>query len=804
MGFSSLAADFRHAVRAVRKDWLFFCLSTLIVGLGIGACTSVFSVLRPLLLKDLPLEDADRLVWITNAAEGSLSETASRTNNLRDFRELSRSFDGLTGYFAFFEFRTHNLIGRGEPERLVGVDVAGDFLDVLGVDLAYGRNFAPEESVWGGRPAIILTHSFWRRSFGGDPAVVGQSVTLGDRPHEIVGVLPASFDFSSIFVPQSEVDFLKPFPISEETDGWGNTLAIIGRLKKDATVQSARADLESVTAGLREADPERWGLGAVVSDLRSHISGPFRIAGGLLTAASLLVWVIVSVNLSSLLLVRASTRAPEMAIRSALGASRRRLVRQLLAESFLFSVAGAALGLGLAALAVRLVRAHPGLDVPLLAGASLDARAFSVALGMAALTALIAGGAPALAGTRRRAEGLRAAGRSQGTAAAGRWREAAVIVEVALACALLISGGLLLKSFYEVLRVDLGYETGSIVRWQLNPTRGFEGGEARRAYFEDMVSSVEALPAVEAVGLIDSSPLGKHRRWNLGGAGLDYDGKPSLDAFVHFADHRYFPTLDIPLREGRLFLPSDSEDSTPVVVLNESAAEAVFKGEQALGRTVTVGLDDRQVVGIVADIRHRSIEEGAGLQAYIPFTQGFDHDALELMVRSSLPASALAPGVAAALKRLDPTLPVGEFTALSAVVDRALSARRFTMQSLGLFAACAVVLTVLGLYGVLSCAVDERVREFGIRMALGATGGAIHRQVLGKSLGLVAVGLALGLGAAYPLSRSAESLLYGVDALDPTVYAVMALLLLAVGALSGIPPARRAAGTEIVEVLKGD
>ncbi|MEM6796567.1 MAG: ABC transporter permease [Acidobacteriota bacterium] len=798
-----LSADFRYALRSVRKDLRFFALAVLIVGIGIGACASVFSVLSPLVLRDLPFRQADRLVWIANEGEGGMSAVTSRTKNLSDFRELSRTFEGLTGYFAFFEFRTHNLIGSGEPTRLVGVDVAGNFLDVLGVDLAHGRNFLPEESVWGGRPAIILTHGLWQRHFAADPAIVGRSVTLGNEPHEVVGVLPASFDFASVFVPQSRVDFLKPFPISDETDQWGNTLSMIGRLRDGATVKSAQADLDAVLAGLREADPERWGLGAVVTDLRAQIAGPFQAAGWLLAAASLLVMVIVSVNLSNLLLARGSARAPEMAVRSVMGASRWRLMRQLLVESSLFSLAGSLVGLGLAVAAVRFVRSYPALEVPLLSSVRVDGAAFALALALALVTALVAGSVPAWIGTRSQAATLRAAGRGA-SSLGGRWREAMVVVEVALACSLLITGGLLLKSFFEVLKVDLGYETEQIVRWQLNPTRSFEDEAPRLAYYRNLVSSVEALPSVDAVGLTDTGPLGKNRAWGLSVPGFEYDGASSLTTFLHMVDPGYLPTLRIELLEGRIFTAGDTADTSPVVVLNETAARDAFKGEPALGRTVMVGLEERQVVGVVADIRHRSVEEDSGRQAYLPVAQGGDHSALEMMVRSSLPAAALAPEVISTLQRLDSTLPVQEFTAFSSVLDRALSARRFTVQSLAAFAAAAVLLAVLGLYGVLSCAVDERVREFGVRMALGATGGSILRRVLGRSLLLVSGGLMLGLGAAYGIAGSAESLLYGVDSLDPAVFFGMPRLLLGVGAFSGLAPALRAAGTELAEVLRAE
>ncbi len=296
------AQDARYALRSIRKDFRFFAFAMLIIGLGIGASTTVFSVMSPLMLRPLPFVKPERLVWVANSGTGGMSAVTSRTANLRDFRELNRSFEGLTGYNAFFEEESSNLVGVGEPERLVGVGVVHDFLEVLGVDPLIGRNFVLEEGIWGGRRAVILSHAFWTRRFGGDPSVVGTKVSLNNAPHEVVGVLPESFDFPSVFAPNSRVDFLKTWPISDETDRWGNTLSMIGRLKPEATVASAQADLDLIMEGLEEAEPKRWGLGARVSDLQSQIAGPFRSGFLLLAAAAAAVLLIVCVNLSNLLL----------------------------------------------------------------------------------------------------------------------------------------------------------------------------------------------------------------------------------------------------------------------------------------------------------------------------------------------------------------------------------------------------------------------------------------------------------------------------------------------------------------------
>ncbi len=369
---SGLAQDARSAVREIRRDFGFYAFAALIIGLGIGANTAVFSVMSPLLLKPLPFDNSDRLVWVARAASGGMSAITSRTSNLRDFRAMNQSFELLTGYDAFFEQNSYNLVGDGVPERLAAVRVARNFLEVLGVQPLIGRNFVEEESVWDGRPAAILTHRIWIRRFGADPSIVGRSITLNDIPTEVVGVLPAAFDFSSTFTPGSPVDFLLPYPISDETDRWGNTTAIIGRLTPGATVASAQTDLDLVIDRLEAADPERWGLGAAVSGLKEQISGGFRSAMYLLAAAAGAVMLIACANLSNLLLARGSKRHKELAIRSVLGGSRKRLIRQLLMESLTLSLCGAVIGICIAWGATEIIAGTAAVKIPMLQSVSVD------------------------------------------------------------------------------------------------------------------------------------------------------------------------------------------------------------------------------------------------------------------------------------------------------------------------------------------------------------------------------------------------------------------------------------------------
>ncbi len=805
MNLITLAQDARYAARAVRKDLGLFVFAICIVGIGIGACTAIFSVLSPLLLKALPFEEPERLVWIANDGEGGMSAVTSRASNLRDFRELSRSFDGLTGYNAFFEQGGYNLGAGDQPQRLIGVGVAGDFLDVLGVQPAVGRGFNAEESRFGGPNAVVLSHGFWQRQFAGDSAIVGQAIPLNEEPFQVVGVLPPTFDFASIFAPHTRVDFLRVFPISDETDRWGNTLTMVGRLAPGVSVTQAQGDLERVIKGLQEADPERWGLGAVVEGMQEKIAGPFRSALWLLAIAAGAVMLIVCVNLSNLLLAKSSRRRNEMAVRSALGASRFRLVRQMLIESSILSGGGALLGLVISLIVVRFVSGLQGLSIPMLSDVVLDGRALLFSVALACCVGLIVGILPALQiSAGREASVFRGARRGMSASRhSTRFREILVVGEVAMACILLVLGGLLLRSFQNVLEVDLGFSPNEVVAWQINTSRDFEQHPDAVAHLRQIARTVEAIPGVSSVGLSDAIPLGRNRTWPLGAPGYTYeDDRSAFSTFPHMVDTGYLRTLDIPLVAGRHFAQEDEGDRPLVTILNETAAQKVFHGEDPLGRKVMISGNETEVVGIVKDIRHRSLEVGSGPQMYLPMAQVPAFNTLDLVVRSSVSAPALAQSVSEAIRSVDPSVPTLEYKTLASVVESSVSPRKLTLQLLMAFAATALVLAALGIYGVLSYSVAERVPEISIRMALGETGMEVLRRVVGKTLLLATIGLSLGAVGALFVSRGVQSMLYGVQAADPWTFIGMAVLLLLVAGLAGLIPALRASRTNVASVLR--
>jgi predicted permease len=802
--WNSLSQDIRYAFRTVRRNVGFFAVAALIIGLGIGASTAIFSVVNPLLLRELPFEEPERLTWIANTGTGgSLSSVTSRCWNLRDYRAMNSSFDQMSGYFAFFDYIGFTLSGDGDPERLTGVPVAIDFLDILGVQPQVGRNFVEEEDLWSTPTAVILSHSFWQRRYGGDPAIVGQSITLNNGPINVVGVLPASFDFASFFSPGARIDFLIPYPISDETNQMGNTLSMVGRLKPGVSLETAQIDLDRINEQLAEADPSRWGLGAAVTNLQEQITGGFRSAMLLLSGAAGLVMLIVCANISNLLLARAATRRKEMAVRTALGASRMRLIRQLLTESFVLSGFGALLGVFIAYAVTRVVSGSNALSIPMMQAVSIDGTALMFTLVAAVAAGLLFGIAPALQislGRQHAALTDASRGSSEGRAG-GRFREGLVVAEVALACVLLVGGGLLLRSFLSVLDVDLGFQPEGVAAWRVESSRQFADTAEQRVYYQGLAREVEALPGIISVGMSDTLPLGRNRSWGAAAKGEVYEQGQNPGAFPRLVDSGYLQTMRVPLLAGRYFTPDDTSDSELVVVINEALARALWPTRDAVGQILMQGDTEWLVVGVIVNVRHTSLEEEGRNEMYFPIMQHQDWGAVELVTRSEVPPETLVNSVRGTLRSVDPTLPTDGYQTLNEIVERAVSPRRFILLLLDAFALTALVLASLGIYGVLSYSVSRRAAEIGIRMALGASAAQVQRRVLFRTLALTSVGVVIGLIAAFSMTRVVESLLFGVEGTDPLTYAAVILVLGIIAGLAGYLPARRASRIDPMTVL---
>jgi putative ABC transport system permease protein len=813
--FQSLGRDIGHALNTLRRNPSFTLFAAVVMGLGVGAATTVFSVLKPLVLAPLPVKDPGRLVWIANSGSStnaSLSAVTSRTGNLRDFRERTRSFTGLTGYYAFFEQDSYTLTGAGEPERLIGVGVAGNFLDVLGVQPLLGRSFNEAESQWEGPGAVILTYGYWQRRFAGDRSVVGRVLTLNGTPRTVVGVLPPSFDFSSMFSPGVTVDFLRPFAIGAQTDRYGNTLVILGRLKPGVTPPQAQADLDAVLATLKEEQPDRWGLGARLTPLQDKIAGHFRPALMLLAAAAGTLLLIVCVNLSNLLLARAPGRAREVAVRKAMGAPRGTIARQLVLETLGISLLGSLVGAALAWGATRFAATGAKtMKVPLLNDVRVDGSALLLAVGVAILAGLLVALVPALqVSDGEEATVLRASGHgSSASRGARRLRDGLVVAEVTLACTLLVVGGLLVRSFRAVLDVNLGWDPSHAVAWQVRPTDRFASSTAQADFYANLTRKVGEIPGVERVGVVDALPLGWNRSWVFTRPDQP-DSQERTDRSNRFAffpflvDPGYVPTMKIALVAGRNLASTDAADAPPVVLMNESGARRVFPEGNPVGRYILFNERNVEVVGITRDIHNVSPETAPGIQVYFPLAQRGGMSVMSMVVRSELPTARLAAAVSATLKQIDPAMPTHEFWTLESTVDRAVSARRFTLAILTVYGVVALLLAGLGIYGVLAQNVAERTPEIGIRMALGATAGSVMGGVLVRTLALAGGGTVLGAVLAAWSGRLVGSLLYGVRATDPITYAGMALVLMVVAGVAGLLPARRAARTGGVRALRAD
>jgi predicted permease len=795
----------RYAFRTLLRDRGFFAVAVLIIGLGIGANTAIFSVINPLLLRPLPFHDPERLVWIANTGKGGgLSTATSRTSNLRDYRRLNQSFESLTGYNAFFDYRSYVLVGEGEPEPLVGVGVAQDFLDVLRIQPEIGRNFVNEECVWNGRRAVILTHSFWSRRFGSDPGIVGRSITLNDQVTAVVGVLPSSFDFASVFSPASRIDFLIPFPICDETDRNGNTLVIIGRLGPGVTIQEAQAELDLIIQQLKEADPARWGLGAAVTGLQEKVTGRFRRALVVLACGVGVVLLIACTNLSNLLLARAASRRKEIAVRRALGAGRSRLIRQMLTESLLLSGCGAAVGVLIALAVTRAVATTSAISIPLLQAVSIDATALLFTLIVAVATGLLFGIVPALQISGAHEYDVltdSSRGSSEGKSRT-RIREVLAVSEVALALVLLVGAGLLLRSFLTLMDVDLGFQPESAAAWRIETGQRYSDFTERNAFYERLVSSVEAVPGIESIGLTDTLPLGRNRSWGIRAKGQVYQEGENPIAFPRMVDSGYIKTMRIPLIAGRNFTPHDTTDKESVIIINEALARRLWPDRDPIGQKIWLARREWRVVGLVANVRHSSLEEEAGLEMYIPISQLADWRNLELVVRTKLRPESVAPDVRAVLRAVDPSLPTSDFQTLGQIVDRAVSPRRFTLLLIGAFSMTALLLASIGIYGVVSYSVSQQTQEIGIRMALGASAAQVQRRIVVKTLTLTSLGILMGAVGAFALSRLMASLLYGVSPTDPLTFVVMMLLLTLISALAGHLPARRASRLDPMSVLR--
>jgi len=811
MNLDIFMQDLKFTLRTLWKDPSFTIVAVLILALAIGANIAVFSVVNTLLLRPLPFPNAHELVWIAPPpTKCGLSCATYSTDAYDEFRAGSRSYQDVTGYFAFSSADNLSLGLGGAPIPATSIDVIHNFFQVLGVQAQMGRVFNADDARNGAAPVVLLTNAWWKRQFNADSNIVGKAFDMNGRQTTVIGVLPAAFDFGAVFAPGTKVDAITPLNLYGPPRDWGNIITMIGRMKPGITVAQTVDEAARVAPHMcwNNKHPETCGdyKGAVVPvPLKDYISGKVRRSLVVLWSAVGAILLIACVNLSNLLLARGAARSKEFAMRGALGASRVRIVRQLLTESMVLAGGGAVFGLMLAWVLVSWLAHQGAIALPLLSTLHLDGTALLWTLLIAVFAAMAFGLVPGLRMSGGNVyESLKDAG--PGATASRkheRIRSVLVVSEVALACMLLVGAGLLLRSFMRVLDVDLGFQPDRAAAIKVdyddnvpNDKDGSLGAAKRAVIFQQILTRVSALPGVEAAGFTDYLPLGQNRSWGLPfPKGL----KPpqGVDGpLVYVITPGYMRAMGTPIR-GRDFSWSDGPKGEQVVMINKSYAKYVsglgaWSDGDALNKPLgNGGGPDLHVVGIVDDVHEETVDGDAGWQIYYPSTQATPSGA-EMVVRTTLPPATLATSVLSTLREMNPKQPAAEFKPIQMLVNHAVSGRQFFMLLVLAFATLGLLLAALGIYGVISYTVTRQTQEIGIRMALGATAGLVQRQVLTGTLRLALIGIVIGAGASIVGARLISSLLFETSPWDAITYVSMAVTLLAVAALSGYVPAFRA------------
>ena len=820
MKLDILLQDLRYTVRTLSRDPGVTIVAVLILALGIGANIAVFSVVNTLLLRPLPFLNAQELVWIAPPPQKcGLSCATYSTDAYDEFRMYTHSYQDVTGYFAFSSPGNLSLSLGGAPIPATSIDVIANFFQVLGVQPAMGRVFRPEDGRNGALPVVLLSDAWWRRQFNSDPAIVGKAFDMNGQQTTVIGVLPRSFDFGAVFSPGAKVDAITPLNLYGPPRDWGNIITFIGRMKPGVSLVQAQQDAVAAEPHMcwNNKQPQSCGQykdGVVPVPLKDYVSGRLHRALIVLWSAVGMILLIACVNLSNLLLARAATRSKEFAMRTALGASRSRIVAQLFAESLILSAAGAILGLALAAVLLAWLGHQGAIALPLLSTLHIDGAALGWTVFIAVFAAVFFGLVPGLRmASGNLQESLKDSGAGTGQSRSHeRLRSILVVTEVALACVLLVGAGLLLRSFVKVLDVDLGFqpEHAAAVKVEYDDNAPTQAAsiQKRTAIFQQILARVGSLPGIEAVGISDYLPLGQNRAWGTPfPKGAKRPDKVETGPLVYVITPGYLRAMGTRLR-GRDFTWDDGPKSENVVMIDEGFARflshfANWPNGNALGQIITNGGQDNRIVGIVDDVHEESVEGETGWQIYYPATQNGPVGA-QLVIRTTLPPSSLASSVLAALRELNPKQPAAEFRPIQTLVDHANSPRQFFMLLVAAFAALGLLLAALGIYGVISYSVTQRTQEIGIRMALGATMANVQLGVLVKTLRLALIGVVTGTVASLIASNAISALLFDTAPTDPITFAAIILLLGAVALLAGYIPARRASRINPMVALRNN
>jgi putative ABC transport system permease protein len=791
--------DLRYAARALRKNPGFTAIAALTLALGVGATTAIFSVVNAVMLRPLPFTEPDRLVriWESNVERGWPTFAVSHPNFL-DWRSQSRAFESLAATTNAGFTWTSN----GEAEVIPGLSVTATFLPTLKISPALGRNFLADEDRPGGNTRVVLLgDGFWRRAFGADPTVVGRTITLNSQPYTIIGVLPPSFRWGN------NNDMLAPLAPDPARNRADHRLLVIGRVADDSSIDQARTELETIAARLGQQFPEsNKGWGIVVNSFDDWlIPETTRRSLLVLLGAVALVLLIACVNVVNLLLARASGRQRELSIRVAMGASRRRVVRQLLFEASLLAIVAATIGIVIAFASTRLLVALGPDSVPRLDELSIDARVFAFAVLVALSMMLIFASVPAIHAARQDPQdGLRADGRSV-TSGSGRRRVRAALTigEVALSVALLIGAGLLMRSFARLQQVDPGFSVSGLMTARVNlPANAYPNSAFRRAFYERFLDDLRGRAGIEAAAISSGPPLSGD--FTAGDVRLPTQTNDEAGSSAwRLVGPGYFAALGIPIR-GREFTMQDTIGGPPVAIISAALAKKYFPNDDPLGRTLLMRSfteDPHTIVGVAGDVRTFGLDADAGFVFYGSATQYAGWNPMSLVWRSPVRS---ADSVRASLRSVDPNVPLSTVESLDTLIDRSMGPRRFNLYLLGAFAAVSLALAAIGLFGVMAYLVAQRTREIGVRLALGATRGEVFRLILGRGMVLAVIGAAGGVGAALWLTRVIETLLFSVSRTDPITFVTVPAALIVVAGLACYLPARRAMKVDPVVALRGD
>jgi putative ABC transport system permease protein len=808
---NTFGQDIRYGFRMLWKSPGFTLVTVLALALGIGANTAIFSVVNTVLLRPLPYPNGERIVFIGEWSQ-QVPEMSVSYPNYQDWHAQQQTMEQLAAYRS----ANYVLTGVGEPERLDGRQVSARFFNVLGVTPTLGRNFSPDEDKPGANPVALISYGFWQRRLGGDPSIINKPLQLNNESFTVIGVLPQAFEW------QSPVDVFVPVGLRSDQPNMterGNHpgMYVLGLLKPNVTVEQARAEIKAIAERLAQQYPDtNGGQSAVLDSLQARAVEDIRPALLILLAAVGFVLLIACANVANLLLARAASRSKEIAIRTALGAGRGRIIRQLLTESLLLSVMGGALGLLFAMWGIDALLAALPEDLPrlLVVGIGLDMPVLLFTLAVSIVTGLLFGLAPALQASKSNLnETLKDGGRTSAGAGRQHVRNLLVVSEVALSLLLLVSAGLLIKSFSRLQETDLGFDPSNVLtlRVPLPEARYKESGQVAN-FWDELLRRVRALPGVESAGLTRGLPMN-------GGieSGVMVEGQETTnpkDAVVAvnlFAEPGYFKTLNVQLLKGRFLSEQDTIDAPLAAIVDEMFVARFFPNTDPIGKRLRIGGDRaplRNIVGVFKHMKHYGPDEEGRVEIYTPYKQipaenfANANRGLWLAVKTKGDPTSLAPAIRNEVLQIDKDQPISNVGTMEQIVASTVAPQKFATWLLAVFAASAMLLAAIGIYGVMAYSVTQRTHEIGIRMALGAARRDVLRMVVLQGMKLALFGVALGLVGAFALTRLMSSLLYGVSATDPLTYGGVSLLLASVALLACLIPARKATRVDPMIALR--